>query len=108
MDSTKYLETTIPGEVNSWRRVDEIRLKNIEPPMALVYEVERTVYPDGFQRDIPTAQFDIEMTDPTQEIPLVDPVTFEPTGQTFQAGAFFAMAASLYFWRARQRDGIES
>ena len=102
---TKYLETTTPGEVNSWRRAVEIRLINQDPPLALIYEVERTVYPDGFQRDISTAQFDIVMTDPGLQIPMVDPETYEPTGATFAANEFFAMAASLYFWKARQRDG---
>ena len=105
--TTLYKQSTIPGEVTSWRRACEIRLINIEPPEARTYEVERTVYPDGYTRDEPTAQFDFTLTpeNMAQEIPLVDPETYEPTGQTFTAGQFALMATSLYFWQARQRDG---
>lgn len=102
---TKYLESTVPGDVNTWRRANEIRLLNTDPPEARVFEVEKKVYPDGLVVETPTAQFDIVMTDPMQTIPLVDPVTYEPTGETFTAGEFAVMATSLYFWKARERDG---
>lgn len=104
--TTLYKETIVPGEVVSWHRADRIVLLNTDPPEARIHEVERKTYPDGRVIDVPTAQFDIEMTDPDESIPLVDPVTFEPTGQTFTAGQFAVMATSLYFWKARQRDGI--
>lgn len=103
----KYLETTIPGEVNTWRRASEIRLINSEPPESKTIEVERTVYPDRFTRDVVTAQFDFTLTPEKAaiEIPIVDPETYEPTEQTFTTGQFALMATSFYFWQARNRDG---
>ena len=104
---TKYLETVVPGEVTSWRRASEIRLINSEPPESKTIEVERTVYPDGFTRDVVTAQFDFTLTPANSvvEIPIVDPETYEPTEQTFTTGQFALMATSFYFWQARNRDG---
>lgn len=105
--TTKYLRNVITGDVDSWRRASEILLINSEPPEARTFEVERTVYPDGFIRDIFTAQFDFTLTPEKSAtvIPLVDPETYAPTAQTFTAGQFALMATSFYFWQARLRDG---
>lgn len=98
---SKYLESTVPGEVHSWRRANRLELINSEPPEVRAYVVDRTVYPTGEMTDRNEVQMDFVMTDPTIEIPVIDPETYEPTEQTFTAGEFSLMAASVALWMMR-------
>ena len=98
---SKYLESTVPGEVHSWRRANKLELINSEPPEVRAYVVDRTVYPTGETTDRNAVQMDFVMTDPTVEIPIIDLETYEPTEQTFTAGEFQLMAASVALWIMR-------
>lgn len=99
-------ETVIPGEVRSYPRATHVELINTEPPEARIHAVDRTTYPTGEVVDRNPVQLDHVMTDQTVEIPLIDPDTYEPTEQTFTAGAFQLMAASVAMWKIRQHKGI--
>lgn len=99
-------EIVIPGEVRSYPRANRVELINTEPPEARIHAVDRTTYPDGTVVDRNPVQLDVIMTDPAVEIPLIDPETYEPTEQTFTAGQFQVMAASVAMWQIRQHKGI--
>ena len=99
-------ETVIPGEVRSYPRATHVELINTEPPEARIHAVDRTTYPTGEVVDRNPVQLDHVMTDPAVEIPLIDPETYEPTEQTFTAGQFQVMAASVAMWKIRQHKGI--
>lgn len=96
-----FLESTTPGEVHSYRRANEIRLINTPIPEARIFVVDRTTYPTGETIDRNPVQLDYRLTDPTVQIPIIDPETYEPTEQTFSAGQFQLMAASVALWLMR-------
>lgn len=98
---SKYLESTVPGEVHSWRRANRLELVNSDSPEVRAHIVDRTVYPTGEIIDRNATQMDFVMTDPTVEIPVIDPETYEPTDQTFTAGEFQLMATSMALWMMR-------
>lgn len=101
-----YKETVIPGEVHSYRRANRIELLNSDPPEARVFAVDRVTYPTGevFERN--AVQIDYQLTDPADLIPVIDPITYEPTEVTFTSGEFQIMAASVALWLMRQQDGV--
>lgn len=99
-------ETVIPGEVRSYPRASRVELINTDPPEARIHAVDRTTYPTGEVVDRNPVQLDVIMTDPSVEIPLIDPETYEPTEATFTAGQFQVMAASVAMWKIRQHKGI--
>lgn len=96
-----FLESITPGEVHSYRRANEIHLINTPIPEARVFSVERTTYPTGETVDRNLVQLDYRLTDPTIQIPIIDPDTYEPTEVTFSAGQFALMAASVALWLMR-------
>jgi len=96
-----FLESTIPGEVHSYRRANEIHLINTPIPEARVFAVDRVTYPTGETIDRNPVQLDYRMTDPYVQIPIIDPETYEPTEQTFPAGQFYLLAASVGLWLMR-------
>lgn len=103
---SKYLETTTPGEVRSYPRANKIELLNTDPPEARVFAVDRTTYPTGEIVDRNQVQLDYVASDPTVEIPLIHPDTYEPTESTFTVGYFQLMAESVAMWRIRQHKGV--
>lgn len=101
-----FLESTTPGEVHSYRRANEIHLINTPIPEARVFVVDRVTYPTGETVDRNSVQLDYQMTDPTVQIPIIDPETYEPTETTFPAGQFQLLAASVALWLMRQQEQV--
>lgn len=99
-----YQESITEGVVQKWRRLDYATVYNHAPFSIVCHEQDRTVLPDGRVLNDPVEQIKYELTDPTVEIPLIDPATYEPTEQTITAGEAYVMLASVYLWLARQRD----
>lgn len=96
-----YMQKTISGEITQWRRASKVELINSDIPEARVFVQDRTVYPDGTVRDEAGPQLDFKLTDPSIEIPLIDPATYGPTEATFTAEQFQLMAASVALWLMR-------
>ena len=100
-----YKETVVEGEITSWRRMTHGVVYNSEIPKIELHDEDRTVLPDGTSISSYVGQLDYALTDPTVEIPLIDPDTFEQTETTMTAGEIWLAMASVYLWLARQRDG---
>jgi hypothetical protein len=100
-----YKEEVVAGEITKWRRMSHGVLTNGEIPKIELHDEDRTVLPDGTSISQYVGALTYAMTDPTVEIPLIDPETFEPTEQTMTAGQIWLALASVYLWLARQRDG---
>jgi hypothetical protein len=100
----KYKESTSSVDINTWRRATHMILWNEDLPRVEIHDEDLTVLPDTSTVNKYVGKLDYVMSDPLAEIPIIDPVTFEPTEQTFTAGDFYTMAASVYLWLARQRD----
>lgn len=99
-----YKESTTPGAVHSYRRANRIELINSDVPEARVYAVDRVTYPDGVVLERNPQQIDYALTNPAQIIPIIDPETYEPTAQTFTAGEFYVLAASVALWLMRLQE----
>ena len=104
---SSYNETTESGDITKWNRARQIVCDNpIEgAPGITVYEHEATRLPDGTVIEKTIGNLSYAMTDPTVEIPLIDPDTFEQTETTMTAGEIWLAMASVYIWLAKQRDG---
>ena len=102
-----YNETTESGDITKWNRARQIVCDNpIEgAPGITVYEHEATRLPDGSVIEKTIGSLSYAMTDPTIEIPLIDPDTYDQTETTMTAGQIWLAMASVYLWLARQRDG---
>ena len=95
----------LTGTVTTYQRAELLVLRNDDPPKIECHEVLRTVYPTGVTTNVPVGILTHTVSDMTLEIPLIDPATFDPVpGQTFTAGQFYLMAASVYMHLARERD----
>lgn len=99
----KYREEIIEGQISTWRRARQMVLDNPHNavPQATCYETEITVLPSGDYMEKSVATHAYALTDTTVEIPVIDPETYEPTAQTFTAGEFQLMAASVALWMMR-------
>jgi len=104
---TAYNEHTETGDITTWHRARQIVCDNpIEgAPSIACYEHQATRLPDGSVIEKSLGNLSYAMTDPSVEIPLIDPETFEPTETTMTAGQIWLAMASVYLWLARQRDG---
>ena len=102
-----YNEVTESGDITKWNRARQIVCDNpVEgAPGITVYEHEATRLPDGTVIEKSLGSLSYAMTDPTVEIPLIDPTTFEQTETTMTAGQIWLAMASVYIWLAKQRDG---
>ena len=100
-----YREETTEGAINKWRRMSHGTVYNEPVPRIEMHDEDRTVLPDGTTINSYVGSLTYAMTDPSVEIPLVNPETFEPTAQTMTAGQIWLAMASVYLWLARQRDG---
>jgi hypothetical protein len=99
-----YKERVVTGEVTSYRRADKIELLNVIPPEVHCYVSDRVTYPTGETVDRNLTRIDFQMLDPTEQIPIINPVDYEPTAQTFPAGQFHLMAASVALWLMRENE----
>lgn len=102
-----YNEETTAGDIARWNRARQIVCDNpVEgAPGITVYEHEATRLPDGSVIEKSLGSLTYAMTDPTVEIPLIDPDTFEQTEQTMPAGHIWLAMASVYIYLAKQIDG---
>ena len=100
-----YKEEVVEGSITSWRRMSHGAVFNEAIPRIELHDEDRTVLPDGKVINSYVGSLTYAMTDPTVEIPLIDPETFEPTETTMPAGQIWLALASVYIWLAKQRDG---
>jgi len=98
-----YKEQTSEGTVTQWNRVRQLVLDNPidAQPSIMAHEYEAKRYPDGSTAEKAVASHSYTLTDPMVEIPIIDPETYEPTDQTFPAGQFYLLAASVALWLMR-------
>ena len=102
-------DTPITGSVITYQRAELLVLRNQEPPVLECHESLRSIYPGGEVRNQSLGILRYVSEDMDEEIPLIDPATFEEVpGQSFTAGQFYLMAASIYMHLARQRDAREA
>lgn len=93
------------GPITTYQRAEIIVLRNQDPLVIECHESLRSIYPSGDVQNQPLGILRYTATDMEMEIPLIDPETFEPVpGQTFTAGQFYLMVASIYMHLARERD----
>jgi len=100
-----YQETVVEGAISKWRRLSHGVIYNSETPRIELHDEDLTVLPDGKSISSYVGSLSYAMSDPTVEIPIIDPTTFEPTEETMTAGEVWVALASVYLWLARQRDG---
>jgi len=100
-----YKEEIVEGAITKWRRMSHGVVTNSDVPKIELHDEDVTVLPDGSRISQYVGSLPYSMTDPTVEIPLVDPETFEPSETTMTAGQIWLAMASVYLWLARQRDG---
>lgn len=105
---SKYKQTIDTATAETWRRASHMTLFNETIPRIEIHHEDRTELPDGtgFSKYLGSLQH--IMTDPTIEIPFVNPDTYEQTEQTFTAGEFALMAASVYIWLAEQAENTNA
>lgn len=95
---SKYKESSDTVDKNTWNRASHIILWNSPIPKIEVHHEEKTVFSDGSSNSNYLGQLNYEMFDPSIEIPIIDPETYEQTEKTFTAGQFALFAASVYIW----------
>ena len=101
-----YKETVIEGDITTWRRLSHGSIYNEPIPRIELFDEDCSVLPDGRVINTPMPySLGYLMTDPSVEIPLIDPATFEQTETTMTAGQIWLALASVYIYLARQRDG---
>lgn len=103
-----YNENITTGDIKSWQRTRQIILDNPHDssPVVTCYEYLAKLLPDGEYSEKSIGNLSYTVTDPTVEIPLVDLETYEEIGETITAVEIWQAIASVYFWLAKQRDGV--
>lgn len=98
-----YIESTVTGQV--WTRCNQIAIDNRRGSTPTVrFEEERVaVLDDGDEMRKPAAGMTIDF-DPARQIPLLDPTTGQPTGNSTTYGAVYAILYSAYIAAAQERD----
>ena len=99
---SKYRQEEGTADKQSWNRASHMTLWNEDNPRVEIHHEKRMQYSDGQTVNQYLGQLSHVMTDPTAEIPFIDPGTYEQIEQTFTAGQFALMAASVYVWLAEQ------
>ena len=103
----KYQQTTGSAATETWQRASQIILWNEPTPRVEIHHERKTQYSDGLAVTEYLGQLSHSMTDPSLEIPLIDPATYTQTETTFTAGEFATMAASIYIWLSEQANPPE-
>ena len=98
-----YIESTVTGQV--WTRCNQIAIDNrrgITPTVR--FEEERiALLDDGDEMRKPAAGITLDF-DAARVIPLRNPTTGEPTGQTTTYGQVYGILYSAYIAAAQERD----
>ena len=102
-----YQETTDSGDIITWNRARQIVCDNpiTGAPGVTIHETKAIRLPDGTTFEPGVGSLSYAMDDPSVEIPLINPDTWEQTAQTMTAGQIWLAMASVYIWMAKQRDG---
>ena len=101
----KYNQRNTEATVETWRRAMHMTLYNDDLPRLEIAEEDRTlITTNGQIINEYVGQLSYTMTDPSVQIPIIDPNTFEQTDQTFSAGQYYLLSASIYIWLAKLRD----
>ncbi len=99
-----YKEEIVEGAITKWRRMSHGSIFNEAVPRIEMHEEDRTSLPDGQQISSYVGALSYQMTDPSVEIPLINPDTFEQTETTMKAGEIWLALASVYIWLAKQNE----
>lgn len=102
----KYVERRIPGEMTAWPRARQLVFDHpLEgPSLATCYETEAKQFPDGTLVEKSINTYRTEIQDPPQQIPIINPETWEQTEETFSADYLWLLLASLYIWMANNNS----
>lgn len=103
-----YLESAVTGE--SWTRCSAVKVANSYQQAPLVEFVEErlTVLSDGRTlRESAVAPLSLRY-EPGMLIPMRDPATGLPTGETFPIDMTHAMMYSAYLYAAELRDATQA
>ena len=96
---TRCRQINIDNPVNGTPNITMFEERIIEFPDGRVYPANLNTGPGG-RFDPPLQQ----AYGPSLEIPIVDPTTFEPNGQSMTAAQIYAAIFSLYIHLAKARD----
>ena len=104
-----YNANIVPGTLTSWQRCHSIQIQNPHgDPSAVNVRFDEEiikVLPDGEVLKYAPAKGGITKEfDPSVEIALRDPATWELTGETTTMGAVMAAIGSAYWQFALERD----
>ena len=98
-----YKESTVSG--TSWQRTNQIVIVNPSGGTPTVIYNEETAINLGDKTiTTPCGNLSVPCPDMTEEIPLLNPETGEPTGQVMTVGALYQAIYSHYITKAQERD----
>jgi len=103
-----YMESAVTGD--SWTRCCAVKVANSYQQAPLVEFVEErlTALSDGRTlRESGAAPLSLRY-EPGMQIPMRDPATGLPTGDTFPIDLTHAMMYSAYLYAAEQRDAMQA
>lgn len=100
-----------PGQITgqSYMRTNRIEITNkaAHLPPSVVFHEERVIEgPNGVMTRIPEGQCHLEY-DPAAEIPLLNPLTGEASGQMLTMDELHAIVYSVYLYAAKARDAAQ-
>jgi len=101
---SKYREEQITGY--KWVRSNKVSISNQYGgvPTITFGEEEITILSDGRTTNLPLIGLSETMSDPTQEFPLVNPITAEELGSSASYQELYVILHSLYIHLAKKRD----
>lgn len=100
-----YKESSVAG--TQWQRCHGVYLQNTygQTPLITLREEQVTAIGDQtFFKDMGQMQFPFEQG---ATIPLLNPLTGQPTGGTITMGEVYAIMWSLYMQKAAERDAAQ-
>lgn len=100
-----YNESTVAGQ--TWQRAYQIVIENTRGSAPVIrFDEERVIaLEDGTEVRKPLGNLAVSF-DPTASIPLLNPLTGEPTGGTITHGEVYAILYSAYIASALARDAV--
>lgn len=100
-----YQETTINGEVKTWRRAHTLTILNPynRIPTIKCDEEDLAMLPDGRMMVVNNTVVESAFTDPAKEFPLIHPATGQVIG-TAMYQDLYVLLSSLYLHLAGERD----
>lgn len=98
-----YNESQVAGHV--WQRAHQIVIDNVRgTPPTIRFDEERVVaFEDGTEIRNPLGSLVVPF-DPAKQVPLLNPLTGEPTSTSISHGEVYAIIYSAYIAAASERD----